>query len=354
MIKKYRAYFIIIFCLFLIISFFIDLILFVFFLCGFLIFLQYYFRKIYKLNFISLYKFKNFIKSKRCKYKVQRVHIDTFDGSGSVTHPSIIKHNNVYWMTFTPYNDCNIDLENPSIAFSYDSINFVKPNNVLDPLLPIIKNNDINNKKYYNDPYIRYEDGFEIYYRYTEEINNKISNKLYVIKSKNGVEWDLPDLILNDDDCYMSPTILKINNEYFLFYFNKDNQLSFKISKDKKTWSDCNVILNENIIPWHGELMLYKNKLLFVFVEKGSFDLYVSYINLSKKAYSNLRKIDISIDAKGYYSNSIKYKTTYFFEKDDLVLYIPVRYDKINLCGKKIVTRSWTLYKVDIPKKDII
>lgn len=354
MIRKYRIHFIIILSILLIIALFIKTILFFVIISLFVIFLQYYFRRVYKLNFISLHKFKNLMKSKKCKYKIQKVNINTFDGSGSVTHPSVVEYNNICWMVFTPYDNCNINLENPSIAFSTDLLNFIKPNNVLDPLLPIIKNDTIGEKKYYNDPYIRYENGFEIYYRYTEEINNEINNKLYVIKSKNGEDWDLPDLVIEEDDTYMSPTVLKINNYYYLFYFNKDNQLSFKTSIDKKNWSNSNLIFNKDIIPWHGELMFYKNKLIFIFIEKGTFDLFISYIDLNKKEYVNVKKINISVDTKGYYSNSIKYKTTFLLKKDNLILYIPIRYDKINLCGKKIVTRKWILYKVEIPKKDII
>ena len=61
----------------------------------------------------------------------ENMNISTFDGSNEFTHPSVLYFEKgfngyKYWMAYTPYHNCNVNIENPCIAVSNDGINFIK------------------------------------------------------------------------------------------------------------------------------------------------------------------------------------------------------------------------------------
>ena len=109
------------------------------------------FKFILKVSLVNFKKIKNYvyISKKRKQLKDDELYmfpldIKTFDGSGSLTHPSILFFENGYnkyrfWMVFTPYDNNNVQLENPCIVVSNDGIHFEKLKGSNDPLLPIIE-----------------------------------------------------------------------------------------------------------------------------------------------------------------------------------------------------------------------
>lgn len=314
-----------------------------------LLLLQFYFYKYYNIRFICFKKLINVIKTKKLKFKTKEIIIKTFDGSNCLTHPSLVKNNDKYIMVYTPYNNCNIDLENPCIAFSKDLNNFDEPSEGINPLLPLIKNTSTDKiKKYYNDPFVYIEDEkIKIIYRYTEEQKDQINNTLYIIESNDGISWTKPKRILNDDDSYMSSSFVKSDKKYYLFYFDYNNTLSYKTSIDKIKWELKKQIIIPDIVPWHGEVKYHKNKFILLFVDK-KFDLYFAELDVENNKCLYVKKLDINYDIKDYYSNSIKYKSTFIIEGDNLTIFVPFRYDKINLFGEPKVKRKWVLTKTVI------
>lgn len=314
-----------------------------------LLLFQFYFYRYYNIKFLSLKKIINIIKIKTSKVKTKEIIIETFDGSNCLTHPSLIKFDNRYIMVYTPYDNCNIDLENPCISFSKDLNNFKEPKEGINPLLPLIKNisgNDI--KKYYNDPFVYIEnDIIKIIYRYTEEKKDQINNTLYEIQSNDGINWTEPKKVLNDDDSYMSSSIVNHNEKKYLFYFDYNNMLSYKTSVNEIEWETKKQIVIPNIVPWHGEVKYYNNKFILLFVDK-KFDLYFAELDIKKNKCLYIKKMDINYDIKGYYSNSIRYKSTFMIEGNNLTIFVPFRYDKVNLFDKIKVRRKWVLTKTTI------
>ena len=113
------------------------------------------------------------------------MNVSTFDKSNEFTHPSVLYFKNSFngykfWMVYTPYSNCRVELENPCIAVSNDGINFIPPKNVINPLLPIIDNS---NKEYIE--YYQKDADEKIYLNY---INR--SSFPYALKLENETEID--------------------------------------------------------------------------------------------------------------------------------------------------------------------
>ncbi|MBQ8472241.1 MAG: hypothetical protein IJ501_01915 [Bacilli bacterium] len=287
------------------------------------------------------------IKSRNFKGNRQEIIIETFDGSGSLTHPSIQYFPNkfngyIFWMVYTPYNNCDIELENPCICVSNDGINF--KNIGKTPLLPIIHSNQIE-KKYYNDPFLFFNDNhLEIWYRYTEENKETIFNYVYRIISYDGVNWQEPELMLDDNLSYMSLSIIKENNKYKIFYFDYENKLCYRESENLKIWKKPKIIdLNISEYPmWHAEIRFINNSYEYLFIDK-KYNLYYSIFDKNFKI-KLIKKLDYTYDINEYYSNSLKYKSTFIHFENKIYLYIPFRYDRILLFKfKNFIRRKWRL-----------
>ena len=68
------------------------------------------------------------------------LEIQTYDGSGQLTHPDIIFFSNSFngynfWLAFTPYPYNNASFENPSVIVSSDSRNWIIPTNLINPVV---------------------------------------------------------------------------------------------------------------------------------------------------------------------------------------------------------------------------
>ena len=170
-----------------------------------------FFLFVLKLPIINYQKIrtKKIINEKRKQLKNGEIYskeldIKTFDGSGSLTHPSVLYFENgfngyKFWMAFTPYDNEDVELENPCIVVSNDGINWKIPDKIKNPLLKIIKIRTP--LSYYNDPFLMYTDRLELWYRYTIE-DKKVKNYIYRICSNDGINWSKPELMINDNKSY--------------------------------------------------------------------------------------------------------------------------------------------------------
>lgn len=326
---------------------------------------------LYKLYFhvslINIKKIKELLNYNKVKKKLgsneiysKITEINTFDGSGSLTHPSVLYFENgfngyKYWMAYTPYNNCDISLENPCIAVSKDGIDFVEFPNLINPLLPILLKG--NPKKYYNDPNLVFTNCLELWYRYTVEYSNgNMENYVYRITSKDGLNWTCPQLILketNDMNRYMSMTVLYENNCYKMYYVNKYLQLIKIKSRDLKKWTKARIINIPTNNIWHGEVKYTNGIYYLLYIDKNyNLNFCVSKDGIN---FGNLKVINMLCKCRDYfYYNWLVYKSSIVFVDDYIYLYTPFRYDKVRLFRiNNVISHKWHLCVTKIKYKNI-
>src|SRR5215207_7639800 len=120
----------------------------------------------------------------------------TYDGSGEIVHPDAAVfprrwQGKRYWITATPYPGGNPKYENPSIYHGESSREMTVPVGVANPIVapPSIG--------YLSDPDIVHDaerDELRMYYRQTAEE----SDQLFLVTSRNGVQWSPAHLIVSD------------------------------------------------------------------------------------------------------------------------------------------------------------
>ena len=324
-----------------------------------------------KVDIININKLTNIIKTKSVREKLsndekylEQIEIKTFDGSNGTTHPCIVKfdrllNNYKYYMVHTPYDNHNVEFENPSLCVSNDKINFLKLDGVKDPLLPIIKQSG-KVLKYYNDNFILYENNeLQVWYRYTEEDKSvkpaKLKNQIYRIISKDGINFSKPELMIDDDSIwYLSPSLVKIDKKYYLYFFDNDSKMYCKTSNDLHNWNDKIAIkTNEfNGNCWHGEVKLVNDKLYLLLLSKD-YKLYWCETNINNPFEFTINtKLKLSYyDKSNIYGNVRAYKSTFLIEDDYIILYIPFMITKLKyfkLKGIKHIKWVMTYTKIKL------
>lgn len=330
-----------------------------------LIILSILFYKTLQIPLLNIEKWKNKNNIKKIKNKLESeeiymktLEINTFDGSGSLTHPSVLyfedKWNGYhYWMAYTPYDNNNVELENPCIVASNNGIDWVLPNGCKNPLLKIIKK-----KKpytFYNDPFLLFTDRLELWYRYTIE-GKQLINEVYRITSKDGSHWSKPEkMIENDGSCYMSLSIVQKGQKYYLYYFDMDYQFNVRSSNDLIHWSEESVLQVENYKKkfWHGEVRWVNNHFELLFLDKE----YGLYLANSKDGiiFKDCVLLNINYVPKEYfYKEQVVYKSSILHVKDMIYLYIPVRICKLNFFRlKRVFHKKWRLTLIRIRDKNL-
>lgn len=337
-------------------------------LCAIILFFIFFYKILFGINIINLDKIKKWYLYRKYKKNVENdelycknLNIHTFDGTGELTHPSVIYFENgfmgyKYWMVHTPYHNCRLCLENPSLVVSNDGVNFEKLENVKDPLLEII---DCNNPKtYYNDPNLIYTDKLEIWYRYTIEYDDKENDHfVYRITSSDGRNWSKPEIILTDKAekmCYMSISLIYECNEYKLYYFNKNN-IYVRKSKDLICWSAPELIRIENYKGdlWHGEVKKYDNTYYILFIDRK----YGLFMAESKDGlvYGKTKKINFICDSKDYfYVKNVLYKSSFIIKDDYILFYVPFRFDNVRLFKvNEVMNNRWYITISKIRRKNL-
>ena len=327
------------------------------------------YKKLFNISFVNLDKIKKNRNYEKLKKNInedeiysENMNISTFDGSNEFTHPSVLyfeKGFNGYkfWMAYTPYSNCNVSLENPCIAVSNDGINYKKPDKLINPLLPIIKNNNQGYIEYYNDPSLVFVNNkLELWYRLTYESDDKktYKQKIFRITSTDGINWKKPELIINDiknSKNLISISLLYENNEYFLYYFDLNLKPILIKSFDLEKWSkEQQVIISDYYGKfWHGEIKKINNIYKFIFID-NSYNLYISSSN-DGIHFNNTEKINIVCKSKDYfYFKNVLYKTSIVYDNKYYYIYVPFRFDKLKLFKTNDVTyHKWitTITKIE-------
>ncbi len=309
---------------------------------------------ILKLPIINYQKIHNkkIINEKRRKLLDNEIYskeldIKTFDGTGSLTHPSVLYFETgfngyKFWMAFTPYDNDRVDLENPCIAVSNDGISWEVPTKIKNPLLKIIEKQEP--LRYYNDPFLIYTDRLELWYRYTIE-DKEFKNYIYRICSKDGIKWSEPELIIDDNNSYyMSLSIVKKDNQYYMYYFDIDYCLHMRSSKDLINWGK-EIKINVNDFDgqfWHGEVRLVENNFELLFMNRN-YNLYFAF-SKDGKNFKDTKNIKLYYAPKEYlYKNQHLYKSSFLHINNKLYLYVPYTIVKLAYNRKNIFHKKWKL-----------
>lgn len=178
---------------------------------------------------------------------MQLLTIPTYEGSGQIVHPSILFHNNIYWLAFTPFPGSNKLFENPSLVVSNDGINWREE----------CKNPLVNppTEGHYNDPYITKQLVFNYYYVWHSALGKPIRSIIYKMTSPDGKTWSEPEVVVEGDgEHLMSPCIL--DDDMWYVVLDKDKTLrAFKNSSK----------LNINPIPFHLEVRRCGDKYIMLY-----------------------------------------------------------------------------------------
>jgi hypothetical protein len=151
------------------------------------------------------------------------LNLETSDGSGQVTHPDVAhipdgfgQSKWTYWMACTPYPHRKAQFENPEIFVSFDGINWAVPCGLKNPLVPApLKSGDHN-----SDPDILFHlDHLWLFYRQTIRSKSPNENRLFLLKSKDGVRWPDPVEILFDKTGreLLSPAVIHDGHQFLMW-----------------------------------------------------------------------------------------------------------------------------------------
>ena len=237
-------------------------------------------------------------------------------------------------MVSTPYHNNDTYLENPSITVSNDGINFIEPIGINNPVSGYPSK--VKNDTYYSDPFIMYDDNkFKLFYRYTKSYDNGIYirngfNYIYYRESNDGINYSEPKLILdnNFEDRYMSPSVIKVNDVYKMWYTNYDCQLRYIESTDLNSFSKPVIVNISNFDKgiWHSEIQYINGTYHLVFMTRNNYLYYSSSsdgLNFlePKLINTSLEELQGSI--------CYIYKTSYIINNDTIEFYIPYKVNGI-------------------------
>jgi len=151
------------------------------------------------------------------------LNLETSDGSGQVTHPDVAyipegfgQSKWTYWMACTPYPHRNAQFENPEMFVSFDGINWAVPSGLKNPLVP----SPVITGDHNSDPDILFHlDYLWLFYRQTIRSKTPNENRLFHLKSRDGVRWSDPVEILFDKTGreLLSPAVIHDGRQFLMW-----------------------------------------------------------------------------------------------------------------------------------------
>lgn len=216
--------------------------------------------------------YKEYINTEEIRKKIYSTYREGFENKNSKeylyvetgllinqgVHPDVIKlhdnkSNDKYYMAFTPYPFGRDKYENPHFVTSSDGKVFKSPLGIQTPLVSTPEDND--NGGHFSDTDMIYENGkFSMYFVYNKK-NVFGKTKFYSINSNDGIKWSEPKVVYETREGY-SPTIVKEDSKYKMWYFEGEGNLVVSESSDPYKWSGykkCNINMGK-WLPWHIDI----------------------------------------------------------------------------------------------------
>ncbi len=265
------------------------------------------------------------------------VLLETYDGLGQVTHPSVIKFGDYYVLAVTPFPYGNDKYENPCLFVSKNGIDF-------DPIFdaqPLVLPNEHNKLIYLSDPFLmKRDDVLYLIYRECRYRNGEeYTAYIYEMHSNDLKVWSSPTQIFHCDFGAMSPAVLTTQGQEFLYYVVfKGQTTALYRRKYGCDYSESEVeILNmpSDMMLWHIDFFVLENKTygLFTFSTDFKGDNARTYLakNCENGSWIIIKEIKLTekndIIKKTYKSCAIQIE-------NELYLYVSVRR----------IDRKWCLY----------
>ena len=263
-----------------------------------------------------------------------RLELISAYGDSDAFHPKVYNFEKPwngykYWMAFSPYPKGNDGKENPHIKVSNDLINWTEPEGFTNPLegAPI---GHTMGWIYNSDPHLTYNydtDTLECYYRYVNDVNNKVI--IYRLTTKDGVHWTEKEEILKatrSKKDYLSPAIIYEDGIYKIWFVDKWNVVKYMESEDGYHYKNERVIkLNyqlSTLRTWHLDIIHTKNGYELITVAYTSWDDRLSMNLFYFKSEDNinytndiviLRPSVKSWDNRGIYRSSLIYENDTYY-----------------------------------------
>lgn len=202
------------------------------------------------------------------------LNLDTSDGSGQACHPDVVhiptgfgSRGWPYWMVCTPYPYQEERFENPEIFSSFDGVAWTIPDGGQNPLVPTPEHD----AGHHSDPdMIFHENQLWLFYRKTLRRGGTRGNKLYLIRSTDGVRWSLPMEILSEHSGteLLSPAVIH-DGACFVMWTVEKNSAEFRImrrtSSDAIDWSapvPAKIVgMADGLHPWHLDIIREEDRL---------------------------------------------------------------------------------------------
>ena len=175
------------------------------------------------------------------------LNLETSEGSGQACHPDVAYISDgfgdqkwTYWMACTPYPNGNARHENPEIFASHDGLNWVVPPGLTNPLVPAPEAPGDHN----SDPDILFC-GNELCLFYRETIRSKTpnENRIYLMRSPDGVYWLSRQEILVDSGGrgMVSPSVIHDGSRFIMWtieFVDGEFKILRRCSQDGILWEE--------------------------------------------------------------------------------------------------------------------
>lgn len=216
-------------------------------------------------------------KENSCNYSSRtKLHLASSYGNDEGTHPKVLYFNNgfagyKYWMAYTPYPKGKDMYENPNILVSNDGVEWVEKEGFTNPLEDVPSNY----KKsviYNSDTHLVYNSDtnlLECWWRYVNDEDGVVI--IYRKTTSDGVKWsDKEEVIkqIRKKVDYLSPAVIYEDEQYKLWYVDRDLSIRYTKSNDLKEWSNpvkINVnYYDKDIRNWHLDVIHDEDEYIMV------------------------------------------------------------------------------------------
>ncbi len=217
--------------------------------------------------------------AKFCREGATLLDLSMTSGFGEAVHPSIIRVPDGfgaggwnYCMSVTPFPKSIVVFENPEFLVSPDGLTWSLPPGGASPVVPAPSDWT----GYNSDGALFFENGeIFMYYREVREGVKSLTVSLFVISTRDGVNWTQPVRLIsektptNRGGLLMSPSVLKLGGKYFMWYVDERTG-GYKIYRS--TLPDPQIFVDgaeaevaglpENVSPWHVDVTRDGDRLL--------------------------------------------------------------------------------------------
>ena len=184
----------------------------------------------------------------------------TYDGSGQVTHPSVVDMGGLWngyrwWLADTPYPNGNDDYENPSIWGSNDRINWSVPSGLTNPIAPMPSGTGFN-----SDVDLVWDaDGERLicYWREAASASPTVID-IRAATSTDGIVWTHQGVIHTfSGEPWRSPSVARVAaNDWRMWAMdNNAKSVMYSATDPLGTWGEVgNMTVGGRLLKgWHGD-----------------------------------------------------------------------------------------------------